>query len=53
VATPGVLLPHVPPGVASLRVIVDPMHTAVAPAMPDGSALTVMGLVTVHPAPNE
>jgi hypothetical protein len=42
VATPRVLLAHVPPGVASVSVIVAPTHNADGPTMAAGKGLTVI-----------
>ncbi len=53
VATPGALLVHVPPGVASVNVIVEPTHTADGPAITAGNAFTVITLVVEQPPPNE
>jgi hypothetical protein len=47
----GALLVHVPPGVASLRLMVLFTHTCVGPLMADGPGLTVTGLVTVQLVP--
>jgi hypothetical protein len=49
VATEVVLLVHVPPGVASVSVIVDPAQTLVGPPMAAGVALTVTIVVARHP----
>jgi len=48
----GVLL-HTPPVVASLSVIVVPLHNDVAPMMPAAPAFTVTVAVTVQPLPSE
>ena len=42
VAVPGELLSHVPPGVGSASMIVEPTHTAEAPDMAPGKGLTTM-----------
>lgn len=42
VATEGVLLAHVPDGVASVSVMVAPGHNAVGPVMAAGDGLTVI-----------
>jgi hypothetical protein len=42
---------HEPPGVASVKVIVEPTQTAGVPAIAAGEALTVIILFTIHPAP--
>ena len=47
---PGLLLVHVPPGVASDNVVVCPTHTDVAPVIAAGDAFTVNDAVLVHPA---
>ena len=51
VATEVLLLIHVPPAVASLNVVDDPIHTDVVPVMAAGSGLTVTTLVTKQPTP--
>jgi hypothetical protein len=53
VATDGVVLFHIPPGMASLSVVVDPIHTCNAPVMAVGAAFTVTLAVAVQPAPSE
>ena len=50
VATEVLLLVQVPPGVASLNVLVDPWHMDVLPTMPDGRGFTVIVVVLLHPA---
>jgi hypothetical protein len=50
-ATTGLLLVQVPPVTASLNVVVVPIHTIDEPVIAGGSALTVIVLVTLHPAP--
>ena len=47
----GALLVHVPPGVASLSVIVLPTQTCEGPLMAEGPALIVTVRVTVHTVP--
>ena len=51
VAMAGRLLVQPPPGVASLSVIVLPMHTAVGPVIAAGNGLTVITPVIKHPVP--
>lgn len=51
VATDVALLLQVPPGVASLSVVVCPEHTSSVPVMADGNALTVTTRMAKHPAP--
>jgi hypothetical protein len=51
VATEGLLLDHTPPGVASERTKVDPVHTLLPPVMGDGTAFTEI-MVTVLQPPN-
>lgn len=46
-------LVHVPPGVASVSDIVDPMHNADGPEIGAGAGFTVITLVVVHPLPTE
>ena len=53
VATVVGLLLQVPPAVASLTVIVEPMQTDVPPLIAVGTGLTVTVVVTVHPVPRE
>ena len=53
VATPVLLLLHVPPVVPSLSETDEPAHTTVAPAIADGSGSTEMIFETVHPIPIE
>ena len=50
VATPGVTLLHVPPGVASYIVVVDPWQKMARPVTGNGSGLTVTTALTAHPA---
>jgi len=52
VATPGALLVHVPPPVASVSAPVDPIHTFVDPDIAGGVAFTVIVVVIKHPVPN-
>jgi hypothetical protein len=49
VAIEVLLLLHVPPGVASLKVMVLPVHTTAAPVI-IASGFTKMAVVAVHPA---
>ena len=49
VATPVLLLAHVPPLVVEDRVVVDPAHTEVVPVIAAGSAFTVTVAVLLHP----
>lgn len=46
VATPVLLLLHVPPGVVLLNVVVCPIHTVAVPVIVFGSGLTVTVLVS-------
>jgi hypothetical protein len=46
------LLLHMPPIVASLRVAVVPEHTVGEPVMATGTGFTVMGLVAMQPVPS-
>ena len=48
-ATVVLLLLHVPAGVASLRLIVAPAHTALLPVMFSGEENTVSVAVVIHP----
>jgi hypothetical protein len=48
-ATAVLLLFQVPPGVASLSVLVLPMHRAVVPVIGRGFGFTVAVAVTIHP----
>ena len=43
------LLLHEPPGVASVRFIVDPTHTEVDPVIGPGNGFTISVAVTEHP----
>jgi hypothetical protein len=48
------LLLQLPPGVPSVKVIVEPGQTAnVLPPIAEGRGLTVTGSVAVHPVPSE
>jgi hypothetical protein len=49
VAWATLLLVHVPPLIASVRLIIDPEHTLVGPAIAAGKGLTVTGAVTKQP----
>ena len=49
VATPGALLVHVPPEVASLKVVVSPTQTAAVPVIAAGNGLTVTIVVAIQP----
>jgi hypothetical protein len=40
---------HVPPAVASVRLVHAPAHTVVTPIIADGKGLTVATIVAVHP----
>ena len=46
------LLLQVPPAVASLRPIVEPVQTVFKPVMPAGAGLTVTGAVIAQPVGN-
>ena len=49
-AISGLLLDHVPPGVAVTDTVVTaPWHTLLLPSMGDGNGLTVTGAVMAHP----
>ena len=48
-ATAALLLLHVPPALTSLKLVVDPWHTARVPVIADGVGLTVNIVVTIHP----
>lgn len=51
VATDVLLLVHVPPGVAFVKVVVEPIQTDEERGlMAGGAAMTVTGFVTEHPA---
>ena len=43
------LLDHVPPGVASVNVVVDPTHTLAVPPIADGNGLMVITDDVTHP----
>ena len=47
------LLLHVPPMVASLRDVVNPLHTPGAPDIVAGNAPTVIMVVALHPVDNK
>jgi hypothetical protein len=49
VATVVTLLLHVPPGVASLKIVVRPEHMVVLPVIGRGTEFTVMVTVAVQP----
>ncbi len=49
VATPVLLLAHVPPLVVDDSVVVDPAHKAVVPVIAAGCAFIVTGVVLRHP----
>ena len=49
VSTAVLLLAHVPPVVASDKVVVKPTHTVMVPVMADGSAFTVTVAVMKQP----
>ena len=51
-ATPVLLLLHVPPVVASLRVVDEPRQTLVVPVIVAGNGLTVIAVVVKHPVGN-
>ena len=53
VPTAGALLLHVPPGVASVSVVVSPIHTLVPPAIAAGDGITVTVRKAVQPEPSE
>ena len=50
VAIAGLLLLHVPPGVASVKVIEEPTHTLPGPTIANGERLTVTIAVLIQPA---
>ena len=52
VAKEALLLLHVPPTVASLSVLVKPIHALAVPVMDAGNGLTVIIVVAVHPVAN-
>ena len=49
VATPVLLLVHVPPEVASVNVVVKPTHTFVVPPIAAGFGLTVKLVTAIQP----
>ena len=49
VAIPVLPLVHVPPLVASLKVVVKPAQTAAVPVIDDGNGLTVTTTVAIQP----
>ncbi len=49
VATPRLLLLHVPPGVGSPKAVVSPTHTLSVPVIGNGNGLTVTVAVIIHP----
>ena len=51
-ATVGLLLVHIPPGVASLSVVVPPSQTVESPVITDGSPNTVITTDAEHPVGN-
>ena len=51
VALEVLLLLHVPLPVASVNVVVSPIHTAPVPVIPEGTELTVIVVAAVQPAP--
>jgi len=53
VAVPVALLAHAPPGVTSLRVMVEPTQVDEGPDIAAGDAVTVKVPVTVQPVPSE
>ena len=54
-AMAGLLLLHIPPGSASLSVVVEPAHRLALPVMGEvpGMAFTVIVVITPVPQPNE
>ena len=44
------LLLQVPPAVKSLRLMLDPAHTELAPPIPDGAPVTVSTMLALQPA---
>ena len=52
VARAALLLLHVPPAVASDKVVVAATHTVVTPVIPAGNGLTEKEVVTKQPAGN-
>jgi hypothetical protein len=53
VAVAVLLLLHVPPDVASVKVIVNPWHTDTGPTIGAGELDTVTVVVTLQPEPKE
>jgi hypothetical protein len=51
-AMAGFWLLHMPPGMASLKVVVLPMQMDVAPVIAGGLGLTVIGIVVSQPVGN-
>ena len=49
VATPGLLLLHVPPAVASAKTDVEPTQRVVPPVIATGGGVTVTTIVAVQP----
>ena len=52
-ATAGVEWVHVPPGLVSVSVVVNPTHTVSEPPIAAGNGLTVTGRLIKQPVPNE
>ena len=52
VAIDGLLVPHVPPTVISVRQVDDPKQTECEPVIATGIGLTVTGTVVLHPVGN-
>ena len=50
-ATPGALLLQVPPGTASLKLVVAPVHTDGTPDIAAGAMVTVTTVVAATPQP--
>jgi len=50
VATAVLVLLHAPPGVASLTVVVAPVHRDKTPEMAAGNGLTVIVVIEAHPS---
>ncbi len=48
-ATPGLLLLHVPPDMASANTIDAPVHTFEEPVIAEGVGFTIKGVVVLHP----
>ena len=51
VPTAGLLLLHVPPGVAELNVVVSPIQTSSVPVIGSGNGLTVRVFITIQSVP--